>query len=117
VLVNLALALAGALALRAAGVRLETGLPDGAPLPPWAIGALYEFVSLNVLLAVFNSLPVPPLDGAHVLAALVPGPLGDRLRSSAATSGYLLILVVVLLRQPLGAAVDAVLDALLRLVL
>jgi len=31
------------------------------------------FVYINVLLFVFNFLPVPPLDGSHVLFALLPG--------------------------------------------
>lgn len=33
---------------------------------------LFNFVYLNVFLAVFNMLPVPPLDGGNVLAGLVP---------------------------------------------
>ena len=42
-----------------------------------------RFLVLNVLLAVFNMIPVPPLDGSNVVAALLPRGLAlqwDRLR-------------------------------------
>lgn len=42
------------------------------PAPDLVIGMLARFVYLNIFLAVFNMLPVPPLDGGNVLAGLVP---------------------------------------------
>lgn len=40
---------------------------------------LGAFIQLNVLLAVFNMVPVPPLDGGNVLAGLMTGPAADAL--------------------------------------
>ena len=35
-------------------------------------------IFINILLAVFNLLPIPPLDGARVISALLPNPLAYR---------------------------------------
>ncbi len=40
----------------------------------------YVGVTLNVSLAVFNMLPIPPLDGSHILANILPDELAMRYR-------------------------------------
>lgn len=78
---NLSLALVAAVALRllpaaapeSAGVRL---------LEPVA-NIVYAMLVVNLLLAIFNMLPIPPLDGGTVLAGLLPERVAagfDRLR-------------------------------------
>lgn len=46
------------------------GTPDSA-LTPFAM-LLYELMLINIVLAVFNLIPVPPLDGSHVLRHFLP---------------------------------------------
>jgi Zn-dependent protease len=44
------------------------------PLMPVCL-LVYELMSINVILGVFNLIPVPPLDGSHVLRHFLPGPV------------------------------------------
>jgi Zn-dependent protease len=44
---------------------------SASPLVPLTV-LLYEFMYINVLLAAFNIIPVPPLDGSHVLRHFLP---------------------------------------------
>ena len=67
---NLVMAFAAAVVLRLITVTPVTlGEPNvSAPLAT----LLAQLVQLNVLLAVFNMIPIPPLDGGNVLAGLLP---------------------------------------------
>ena len=50
-------------------------------------------ITMNIFLAVFNLLPVPPLDGSHVVASLLPPVWGARYRRIG-FAGIILILLM-----------------------
>ena len=52
-------------------------------------------VKINIILAMFNLLPIPPLDGSHVLAYILPHPLSVRYQQIA-RYGILIILILIL---------------------
>ena len=64
-----------------------TGGGDGGPI------LLLRAIILNVFLAVFNLIPVPPLDGGNVLAGIVPE-AGARLIDALRPWGFLLLYVM-----------------------
>ncbi len=68
---NFLLALVGAVALGLVGLGpVETGdlLANG----------LFYFILINLFLAVFNLLPIPPFDGSHIVEGLLPPELARK---------------------------------------
>ena len=119
---NLALATIAALLVH--GVAL---LPAGTH--EWVLQNLRNAIVINVVLAVFNMIPLPPLDGGRVAVGLLPDVFA---RPLARLDGYgMLIIIGLIFLLPmvgtqlginmnvlgwlLGGPVDAVIDAILRI--
>jgi Zn-dependent protease len=99
---NIALAVISALLFHAL-----TLIPQG--MVPFAAETLRNSLTINVLLAVFNMIPLPPLDGGRVAVGLLPLPLA---RGLARTEKYgILLLLGALIALPwLGQAIGVNLD-------
>ncbi len=95
---------------------LTAGLVRGDSLLIPVALLFYHFLFINLLLGVFNLIPIPPLDGSHILSGLLP----DRLRalySEVGRFGFLLLLLLLWTGVPyrLFSPVLGLFHSLLRL--
>ena len=65
--------------------------------PPFEVAGLDYFVAFNVLLALFNLIPLPPLDGSALLYRFLTPAQAWKVRPLLAQYGFILVLGVFLL--------------------
>jgi Zn-dependent protease len=88
---NLLLALVAVAAL----ALVIPGVVSGARGAEFVFANIKNFLVINIFLAVFNMLPMPPFDGGHVVEGLLPRPLAARYAKLGKYGFLLLILLLV----------------------
>ena len=76
---------------------------------------LYYSVIINCILALFNLIPIPPLDGSRILAMLLPAPL--RVHFARLERFGMIIILVLLMTGPLWRLMDFFLKPMLDFLL
>jgi Zn-dependent protease len=92
--VNLLLAVASALAFHVLPI-----IPQS--IAPWFASMLTSSVLLNLVLAVFNMLPIPPLDGGRVAVGLLPRSLAVPL-AKLERFGMLIVIGLIIILPVIG---------------
>lgn len=83
-----------------ASLHLIVAMPDSTSRE-WLGSTALNMVSLNVVLAVFNMIPIPPLDGGRVLVGVLPLPLAQKL-AGFERKGMLILLFCLLILPMIG---------------
>ncbi len=79
-------------------------LPDAGQ--EWAQRNLENAMAINLILAVFNMLPIPPLDGGRVAVGLLPWPLNSRL-ARIEPMGMMVVMGLFLVLPMIGRSINA----------
>jgi len=94
-------------------VGLPEGMAGSASSPVWLF--LFQMVLINIALAAFNMLPVPPLDGSRIVDALLPSRLRPAWESFSRV-GPILLIAAILAVQAAGLGLfDGIQEGMKRL--
>lgn len=104
---NLALAAIAALVFRALGLGIGSAAGASVAL----------FVQVNIMLFVFNMLPLPPLDGSRLLYAFSPEPLQRVMYQLEATGAGFVVLALLVFSGILSPVISNVSSALFSFLL
>jgi Zn-dependent protease len=82
---------------------------SGISVPTLVLAVLITFVQLNVVLAIFNLLPIPPLDGSSLLYRVLSPQQAWQIRPVLQQYGFILLIVLIFaLRGPFSELITNV---------
>ena len=76
---------------------------------PWLVRTLANFFFINIILAVFNMIPIPPLDGGRVAVGLLPQPLSYQL-ARLERYGFFIIIAALFVLPLIGKKIGITLE-------
>ncbi len=105
IVVNIGLAFVGTFLLIGL-IYLAEYVPTIAPTVQVLARMVQYGILINLVLAFFNLIPIPPLDGSHVLYHLLPPQLGMRYRELS-RYGMLILMVLLMVGRPIFSVLMA----------
>lgn len=94
-------------ALAAAGYGAAIAAAGPVTQGPWGFiqDNLFNFLVINISLAIFNLLPIPPFDGGHIVEGLLPRPLAAQY-AQFGRYGFLVLVVLIIILPQLSPQLD-----------